>query len=214
MGRIKAVEKVFVKAAIQNGGAVRPLTSREISVLKELEVQARVRTILSRQKTSGIEPSPEEAALILAHQNTEPVTGTVQKSEEQFEPVVIESPKGEAASDPNAKEGNSDTSSHHPLEGDGEDPVMKRQRENSQSSGIEGKKADSTMEDLGKLSLSQDDGESKGADAQKGEVTTVDGINVIPVVAPDPPLPKPSPVGAQGKRAKQAETRRPRRAPT
>ncbi|MCP4486795.1 MAG: hypothetical protein GY820_05670 [Gammaproteobacteria bacterium] len=140
------------------------------------------------------------------------MTGPVQKSEEKFEPVVIESPKGEAASDPNAKEGDSETSSHHPLEGDGEDPVTKRQRENSQSSGVEGKKADSTMEDLGKLSLSQDDGESKGADAQKGEVTTVDGINVISVVDQDPPLPKTRPVGAKGKRAKQAERKRQRRA--
>ncbi|MCP4490305.1 MAG: hypothetical protein GY820_23740, partial [Gammaproteobacteria bacterium] len=191
MGRIKAVEKVFAKAAIQNGGAVRPLTPREISALKELEVQARVRAILSRQKTSGIEPTPEEAAFILAHQSTEPVTGTVQKSDENIEPEVIVSPKGEAASDPNIKEGDSDTSSHHPLEGDGGDSV--------------GKKADSTTEDLGRLSLSQEEGESKGADAHKGESTSVDGINVIPVVDQEPPLPKTRPVGAKGKRAKQAE---------
>ncbi|MCP4489289.1 MAG: hypothetical protein GY820_18545, partial [Gammaproteobacteria bacterium] len=155
---------------------------------------------------------PEEAALILAHQSTEPVTGTAQKSEEKFEPEVIVSPKGETASDPNVKEGDSDTSSHHPLEGDGEDPVTKRQRENSQSSGGKGKKADSTMEDLGKLSLSQDEGENKGADAHKGEGTTVDGINVIPMVDQEPPLPKTRPVGAKGKRAKAAEKKRQKRA--
>ncbi|MCP4489533.1 MAG: hypothetical protein GY820_19790, partial [Gammaproteobacteria bacterium] len=78
IGRIKAVEKVFTKAAVQNGGVVRALNSREIGVLKELEVQTRIRTILNRQKVSGIEPSPEEAALILAHQSTEPLKGTKQ----------------------------------------------------------------------------------------------------------------------------------------
>ncbi|MCP4491450.1 MAG: hypothetical protein GY820_29670, partial [Gammaproteobacteria bacterium] len=199
VGRIKAVEKAFTRAAVQNGGVVRSVTSREIAALKEIEVQTRIRAALHRQKSQGIEPSPEDAALILAHQNKEPVTGTVQKDDDKIVPEVIVSPKGEAASDPNVEEGESKTSSHHPLEGDGGDSVSGRQRENSQSSG--GKKADSTMEDLRKLSLSQDEGESKGAEAPKGESTSVDGINVLPAVDQEPPLPRTRLVGAKGKRA-------------
>ncbi|MCP4476341.1 MAG: hypothetical protein GY821_17635 [Gammaproteobacteria bacterium] len=68
------------------------------------------------------------------------------------------------------------------------------------------------MEDLGKLSLSQDEGESKGADAHKGESTNADGISEIVVVDQEPPLPKTRPVGAKGKRAKLAEKKRQRRA--
>ncbi|MCP4491592.1 MAG: hypothetical protein GY820_30435, partial [Gammaproteobacteria bacterium] len=169
-------------AAVQNGGVVRSLTPREITVLEELEVQTRIRAALHRLRSQGIEPSPEDAALILAHQSKEPVTGTVQKSDEKIVPEVIVSPKGEAASDPNVKEGDSKTSSHHPLEGDGGDSASERQRANSQSSGGKSKKADSTMEDLRKLSLSQDEGESKGADAHKGESTNADGISEIAVV--------------------------------
>ncbi|MCP4489522.1 MAG: hypothetical protein GY820_19735, partial [Gammaproteobacteria bacterium] len=137
-------------------------------------------------------------------------TGTVQKDDEKIVPEVIVSPKGEAASDPNVGEGESKTSSHHPLEGDGEDSVSERQRGHSQSSG--GKKADSTMEDLRKLSLSQDEGDSKGADAQKGESTNADGISEVVVVDQEPPLPNIRPVGAKGKRAKQAEKKRRKRA--
>ncbi|MCP4493902.1 MAG: hypothetical protein GY820_42370, partial [Gammaproteobacteria bacterium] len=152
IGRIKAVEKAFARAAVQSGGVVRSLNPREIAVLKEMQVQSRIRAALHRLRSQGIEPSPEDAALILAHQSKEPVTGTVQKDDEKIVPEVIVSPKGEAASDPNVGEVESKTSSHHPLEGDGGDSVSERQRENSQSSG--GKKADSTMEDLRKLSLS------------------------------------------------------------
>ncbi|MCP4473470.1 MAG: hypothetical protein GY821_02650, partial [Gammaproteobacteria bacterium] len=198
IGRVKAVEKAFARAAVQSGGVVRSLTPREITALNELEVQNRIRIALNKQKSKGIEPAPEDAARILAHQSTEPVTGTVQKEDDKVVPEVIVSPKGEAASDPNAKGSDSKTSSHHPLEGDGGDSV--------------GKKADSTTEDLGRLSLSQDEGESKGADAHKGESTCVDGINVIPVVDKEPPLPKTRPVGAKGKRAKAAEKKRQRRA--
>ncbi|MCP4475148.1 MAG: hypothetical protein GY821_11420, partial [Gammaproteobacteria bacterium] len=121
IGRVKAVEKAFARAAVQNGGVVRSLTPREITALNELEVQNRIRIALNKQKSKGIEPSPEDAALILAHQSTEPVTGTVQEEDEKVVPEVIVSPKGEAASDPNAKGSDSKTSSHHPLEGDGGD---------------------------------------------------------------------------------------------
>ncbi|MCP4503962.1 MAG: hypothetical protein GY822_28895, partial [Deltaproteobacteria bacterium] len=89
IGRIKVVEEVFTRAAVQNGGVVRPLTPREITVLKELEVQTRIRAALNRQKSSGIEPSPEDAALILAHQSKEPVTGTVQEDDDKIAPEVI-----------------------------------------------------------------------------------------------------------------------------
>ncbi|MCP4498662.1 MAG: hypothetical protein GY822_01690, partial [Deltaproteobacteria bacterium] len=110
IGRIKAVEKVFTKAAVQNGGVVRPLTPREITVLKELEVQTRIRAALYRQKNQGIEPSPEDAALILAHQKKEPLKGTKQEVEEGKDtPEVIVSPKGEVVVDPNVQEGDSKT---------------------------------------------------------------------------------------------------------
>ncbi|MCP4489482.1 MAG: hypothetical protein GY820_19535 [Gammaproteobacteria bacterium] len=105
IGRIKAVEKAFTMAAIQSGGVVRSLTSREITVLKELEVQTRIRIALNRQKAKGIEPSPEDAALILAHQSKEPVTGTVQKEDEEIMPEVLVSPTGDAASAPNVGQG-------------------------------------------------------------------------------------------------------------
>ncbi|MCP4491143.1 MAG: hypothetical protein GY820_28080 [Gammaproteobacteria bacterium] len=67
------------------------------------------------------------------------------------------------------------------------------------------------MEELGKLSLSQDEGgEDNRADAHKGEVTSADGISKMQVIDQEAPLPKIRLIGAKGKQAKKAEKRRQR----